>query len=90
MVALSKIGSDPGVGRPRPRHHGLDDAPLDVGELRVAVAGQERLESRVALRLEGSTMTEGIPHRMRRIEVSARNPSGRHSFRGRVGAFVAQ
>jgi len=36
-----------------PRDNGLHNAPLYVGEFRVAVAGQERLESRVALRLEG-------------------------------------
>jgi len=36
-----------------PRDHGLDDAPLDVDEFRVAITGQERLESRVARRSEG-------------------------------------
>jgi len=35
-------------------------------------------------------MTKGVPHRMRRIEVGARNPSRRQSFRGCVGSFVPQ
>jgi len=51
--ARKPVGSHPAGRRHPPRDNGLHNAPLDVGEFRVAVAGQERLESRVALRLEG-------------------------------------
>ena len=68
-------------GRPATRGHGFDYAPFDVDELRFAVASQQYLESRVALPLERSAMTEPVPNRMRRIEMGARNPARRQQLR---------
>jgi hypothetical protein len=71
------IGAHPILWRSLSRGDRFDYAPLDVDKLRVAVASQKLLESRVVLRLERALMTESIPNWMRRIEMSARNPSHR-------------
>jgi hypothetical protein len=71
------IGAHPILWQSLSRGDRFDYAPLDVDKLRVAVASQKLLESRVVLRLERALMTESIPNWMRRIEMSARNPSHR-------------
>ena len=72
-AAREAVGGYREVGRPLSGDDRLGNSPLDFDESRVTVAGQDRLKAAWRSDWNDRSMTEGVAHRMRRVEASARN-----------------
>lgn len=87
--------AEPVVGRWKCRwlasgRYACEDLAFDIEKSRVAEADEEFLKRRMKIVPEMPAMAEGVPRRMGRVEMRARNPPSRNELCRRVRTLVPQ